>query len=1049
MENNDVPSDDPRIAVIGMAGRFPGAGNLDEFWKNLRAGRESVHFLSTEELLEGGVDPALLDDPDYVRAVAELPDADAFDAPFFGISHREAETLDPQQRVLMECAWHALENAGYNPESMTGRVGLYAGATTSTYLLFHLLPALKLADPLQLLLGNAIDTLTTRIAYKLNLRGPAFAVQCACSTSLVALHLAVESLLDEECDMALAGGVSINYHHRLGYRFLKGSVTSSDGHCRPFDARAEGSIFSSGAGVVVLKRLADALADGDPIRAVVLGSAINNDGRLRVGYTAPSVEGQAEVIADALDVAGIDAETIGYIEAHGTATELGDPIEIQALTRAFRERTERKQFCAIGAVKSNVGHLDVSAGIAGLIKTILALEHREIPPTVHFERPNPKIDFAASPVYPVSELQAWERGEAPRRAGVSSFGMGGTNAHVILEEAPEREPPGRSRPWQLLVVSARTPEALAHGTEELAAHLAAAPEAHLADVGYTLRVGRRAFEHRRMLVCRDCDDAVRVLRGEEPDRLHTSSAPAAGRGVAFLLPGIGEHYPGMGAGLYRDEPVFREAIDRCAELAEPQLGRDLRELLELSGSAEGQAEAPSGGGGLDLRGLLGRSSRPADMGELDRTLHVHPAIFAVEYALAELWMSWGIRPRAMIGHSLGEYVAACLAGVVPLADALRLVIERARLIDALPAGAMLAVTLPEAEVTPLLGDGLSLSAVNSSEVSVLAGENEAIAAIEARLGADGVACRRLPAVRAYHSTMMEPAAEALVERWRECALQAPEIPFVFRGRPERAARDRRAGAARGRSRSGARGPGAPAPGGGGRQGPAGRGPVDALPLRAGGRRRLSAHGPRPAVAGRRRGRLGGFPRRPEAAPSAASGLLLRALSLPDRARRRRRDPGGRDPGGRAPGAAGARRVVPSAVVAPLRPQRSGHGPPAPRAVAGLRRRRRSGRGAPGPAARRRPDGGCGRGRRALRAPGRGGVHRSSRRGGRLRPPPRRARRSPGGHRSLLERLGARERIGIRDLRAGPGAGLPQSRGTCPGSPGTRRGGRASPPGGGE
>ncbi|MCP4654117.1 MAG: acyltransferase domain-containing protein [bacterium] len=772
-----VLANDSRIAVIGMAGRFPGAGNLDELWDNLRAGREAVRFLSAEQMLEGGADPALLDDSDYVKAVAELPDADAFDAPFFGISHRDAEILDPQHRVFLECTWHALENAGYHPGSMAGRVGLYAGATTSTYLLFHLLPGLKAADPLQLLLGNAVDTLATRVAYKLNLRGPAFAVQCACSTSLVAVHLAVESLLAEECDMALAGGVSINYHHRLGYRFQEGSVTSSDGHCRPFDARAAGSIFGSGAGVVVLRRLADALAAGDPIRAVVLGSAINNDGSLRVGYTAPSVEGQAEVIGEALDVAGVDAETIAYIEAHGTATELGDPIEIQALTRAFRERTQRKQFCAIGAVKSNIGHLDVAAGIAGLIKTVLALEQREIPPILHFERPNPKIDFAGSPVYPVSELREWERGAQPRRAGVSSFGMGGTNAHVILEEAPERAPSDPARCWQLLVLSARAPEALARGSEELAAHLAGSPEAVLADVGYTLQVGRRAFEQRRMLVCRDREDAIRVLCGEEPDRLHTSVALAAGRPVAFLLPGIGEHYPGMGSGLYRAEPVFREAVDRCAELAEPHLGRNLRELIDPPGSAEGPAEAP-GGGGLDLRGLLGRSSKPADMGELDRTLHVHPAIFAVEYALARLWMSWGIRPQAMIGHSLGEYVAACLAGVVPLADALRLVVERARLIDELPAGAMLAVTLPEAAAAALLDEGISLSAVNSPEVSVLAGKSAAIAAIEARLAADGVACRRLPAARAYHSAMMEPAAEALVARWRECTLRAPEIPFV-------------------------------------------------------------------------------------------------------------------------------------------------------------------------------------------------------------------------------------------------------------------------------
>ncbi|MCP4663253.1 MAG: type I polyketide synthase, partial [bacterium] len=731
----------------------PGAGNLDEFWENLRAGRESVRFLSAEEMLAGGADPALLDDPDYVKAVAELPDADAFDAPFFGVSHREAETLDPQQRVFLECAWHALENAGYDPGNMTARVGLYAGATTSTYLLFHLLPGLKTADPFQLLLGNAVDTLTTRVAYSLNLRGPAFAVQCACSTSLVAVHLAAESLLDEECDMALAGGVSVNYHHRLGYRFVEGSIASPDGHCRPFDARAEGTIFGSGVGMVVLKRLADALADGDPIRAVVLGSAVNNDGSLKVGYTAPSVEGQAEVIGDALDVAGVDPETIACIEAHGTATDLGDPIEIQALTRAFGERTERKQFCAIGSVKSNIGHLDVAAGIAGLIKTVLALEHRRIPPTLHFERPNPKIDFAGSPVYPASELREWERGEEPRRAGVSSFGMGGTNAHVILEEAPEREPAGPSRSWQLLMLSAKTRTSLDAATAALAGYLERHGECALADVARTLAVGRKAFSHRRIAVCRDPADAAAVLAGggnlapgspreDDGGRLLTQADTREPweRPVVFMFSGQGAQYVGMGLGLYEHEPVFRVELDRCAQLLAPHLDLDLRHLLY---------------------------PRPDDAQEagrrLTQTAVAQPALFAVEYALAALWRQWGIEPEAMIGHSIGEYVAATLAGVFSLEDALALVAARGRLMQEMPAGEMLSVPLPEDEVTSLLGGELSVAAINAPRLCVVSGPGDALGELQRRLAERDLEGRRLHTSHAFHSAMMEPILECFTE----------------------------------------------------------------------------------------------------------------------------------------------------------------------------------------------------------------------------------------------------------------------------------------------
>ncbi|HEX6862796.1 MAG TPA: polyketide synthase, partial [Thermoanaerobaculia bacterium] len=470
-----LPSDlEGSIAIIGLAGRFPGAPDAARFWENLRDGVESVRFLSDEEALALGVAPEALADPDFVKAVSQPDDVDRFDALFFGISHREAELLDPQQRIFLETAWEALENAGHEPGRSGGVTGVFAGTTTSTYLIFNLLADPVLArsgDPLQLLIGNIGDTLATRVSYKLDLKGPSYTVQSACSSSLVAVHNACQSLLSFECDMALAGGVSINVAQSAGYRYQRESIASPDGHCRAFDARAQGTVFGSGAGVVVLKRIEDAVRDGDTIRAVIRGSAVNNDGGLKVGYTAPSVTGQAEVIAEALGAAGVEADTISYIEAHGTGTRLGDPIEIQALTHAYGAETDRTGFCAIGSVKSNIGHLDIAAGVAGLIKAVLALEHGEIPPTLHVEQPSPEIDWSASPVYLNTALADWETDGAPRRAGVSSFGIGGTNAHVILEEAPPAEAAPTKRDRHVLVLSARSEEALAHAAERLAAHL--------------------------------------------------------------------------------------------------------------------------------------------------------------------------------------------------------------------------------------------------------------------------------------------------------------------------------------------------------------------------------------------------------------------------------------------------------------------------------------------------------------------------------------------------------------------------------------------------
>jgi amino acid adenylation domain-containing protein len=797
------------IAIVGMAGRFPGARDLGELWRSLRDGLEAVRFPEAEELLARGLDPARLADPTWVKAVSQMDGYDCFDDLFFGVNPREAELMDPQHRVLLECAWEALESAGYEPQQIAGRVGVWAGATLSTYLLFHLVgnPLTEGADPLQVVLGNASDALATRISYKLNLRGPSHSVQCACSTSLVAVHAACQALLNEECDLALAGGVSIQADAGLGYRYVPGSVASPDGHCRAFDAAAEGSIFGSGVGLVVLKRLDQALADRDTIRAVILGSAVNNDGSLKVGFTAPGVTGQAAVISEALAVAAVDPVTIAYIEAHGTGTALGDPVEIQAVTRAFREYTDRRGFCAIGSVKSNFGHLDVAAGVTGLIKTVLALEHRQLPPSLHFEQPNPRIDFAAAPVYVNAALASWPAGPegGPRRAGVNSFGLGGTNAHVVVEEAPAPASALRTRPWQLLTLSARTPEALAAAGERLAAHLADGAAsasagrtgtggdaglhgradgdrldghagldglASLADAAYTLAAGRRAFGVRQALVCRDAADAAACLAAGDPVRLLTpaqtgESWPETGRPVAFVFPGQGAQHVGMGRDLYESEPLFRDEIDRAAAFLAPRLGADLRRVLyPAPGDRDAEKEAAR---------------------QLGRTAIAQPALLVVEVALARLLGSWGVRPRAMLGHSLGEYAAAVLAGVFTLEQALDLVAERGRLIEEVGggvAGMMLAVPLSEAEIAPYLEQqggehgGVHLAALNAPCLVSVAGPAAAVAELASRLGEAGIAAMPLQVAFAGHSPQTEPAVAPFRARVAAVGPKAPEIPFL-------------------------------------------------------------------------------------------------------------------------------------------------------------------------------------------------------------------------------------------------------------------------------
>lgn len=747
------------IAIIGMAGRFPGAGNIDEFWRNLRDGVESISFFSKEELEASGIDGAVIEDPRYVRANGILKDPDCFDAPFFGFSPREAEIMDPQHRVFLECAWECLENAGYDSERHDGRIGMFAGTSISSYLLSNLLSnrdLLKSAGGFQVLIGNDKDHLPTRVSYKLNLKGPSVLVQTACSTSLVAVHMACQSLLGGECDIALAGGVSIRFPQQTGYLYQVDGIASPDGHCRAFDARAEGTVSGSGVGIVALKRLADAIADRDSIQAIIIASAINNDGALKIGYTAPSIDGQCDVITEAIAMAEVFPETITYVEAHGTGTSLGDPIEVAALTQAFRAHTKKKGFCAIGSVKTNIGHLDAAAGVAGLIKTVLALKHRMIPPSLHFEEPNPKMDIGNTPFYVNAKLSEWKEQPFPRRAGLSSFGMGGTNAHVILEEAPVATKADESRDWQLLTVSAKTDRALEAATDSLADLLRKDSGEALADIAYTYSVGRRDFDHRRMLVCRDLDDARAALESPDGKRVHTATVQEMrDRPVVFMFAGQGSQYVNMALDLYRGEPTFHKHVSVCSKLLKADLGFDLMDVLYPT---EAQFE---------------NATR-----QIDQTAVTQPALFVIEYALAGLWMEWGIQPEAMIGHSIGEYVAACLAGVFSLDDALALIAARGKLIQTLTPGAMLSVALSEKEARTLLGRHLSLAAINAPSLCVVSGPAESVDELEAMLIKREVACRRLQTSHAFHSQMLDPILDAFAARAREVGFKKPVIPFV-------------------------------------------------------------------------------------------------------------------------------------------------------------------------------------------------------------------------------------------------------------------------------
>ena len=743
------------VAIIGMAGRFPGAPDVETFWRNLAAGEEAIRLYSPEELRAAGVAEEQLANPAYVPARGALDDVDLFDAAYFNYPPREAEMLDPQQRLFLECAHEALDSAGYDPKRFAGLIGVYAGSAASTYL-FNLMsrPDRLVGGSLPMQLGNDKDFLATRASYKLDLRGPSINVQTACSTSLVAVHEACRALIEGECDMALAGGVNATAVRVGGYTYVEQGILSPDGHCRAFDADARGTVPGEGVGVIVLKRLEDALHDRDVIHAVVRGTAINNDGDQKIGFTAPSVRRQAEVIALAQAVAGVEPGSISYIEAHGTGTSLGDPIEVEALNLVFADGD--REPCAMGSVKSNIGHLDAAAGIAGLIKTVLALKHAELPPSLHFKHPNPAIRFDDGPFKVSTRLEPWLAAPgAPRRAGVNSFGIGGTNAHIVLEEAPACKPSGDARQLALLALSARTAGGLETASQRLAAHLERHPALPLADVSYTLRVGRREHEHRRVVVCGDHDSAIAALRGRDRSRSWTARANSKQPAVVFMFPGQGTQYPGMGRELYDTEPVYRHAVDRCAEHLAPLIGCDLRTLLFPSPGLESQCA-----------------------GELGRTSLTQPALFVTGYALARLLLARGVEPDAMLGHSIGELTAACVSGALTLEDALTLVAERGRLMEDTPEGAMLAVGIDEQALGEHIGSGLSIAAINAPRACVVSGMPEDVAVLEQRLAAVDIPCQRLHTRRAFHSELMDSVLDRLTAAAGRLRALPPRIRYL-------------------------------------------------------------------------------------------------------------------------------------------------------------------------------------------------------------------------------------------------------------------------------
>ncbi len=795
------------IAVVGMAGRFPGAPNVRVFWENIKNGVESIAFFSDEELAEAGVSPQLLSNPNYVKARGYLDAAEYFDASFFGYPPVEACIMDPQLRFFHECTWEALEDAGCVPETVGGSIGVYFGASDNLNWRGNVLMSGESTGSMFVdSLFNNKDLFSSRLSYLLNLSGPSCSINSACSTSLVAIHLASRGLLGGECDIALAGGASITMQQKDGYVYQEGMIESPDGHCRSFDAEAGGTVFGSGIGLVVLKRLEDAVEGGNHIYAVIKGSAVNNDGRQKVGYTAPGVDGQAGVIETALQVAEVEAESIDYIETHGTATALGDSVEIKALVRGLNR--DKNVPCPIGSVKPNVGHLDCAAGVAGFIKTVLALKNRVIPPTLHFKSPNPALGVEETPFYVNAALTPFTNKGRLLRAGISSFGIGGTNAHVIVEEAPEMAVSAEAagvvevgRKVQLLPLSARTGEALQDAAKNLALFLQSEQDMSLRDMAYTLQTGRKGFSHRGYAVCGDAAEAVEILSDPASSKFQVLAAEKEYRHMVFLFSGQGSQYVDMGRELYEKERIFRDEMDRCFKLLLPIMAEGLRrdglsslnELLypgEVAGDVSGDVSSNVSGdvsGNVsgdvisnisgDVSGDVSGDGKAGKEELLNRTEYTQPLLFAFLYALAKQLIHWGIKPDVMMGYSFGEYVAACLAGVFTLEEGLRLVVLRGRLMQGLPVGAMLSVPMPEEQLRRLLKGHLSIAIVNEP-ACIVAGPPEEIDALEEEMKGRRLMCMRLNTTFAAHSALMDNAVADFEAQLRRISFKEPQTPII-------------------------------------------------------------------------------------------------------------------------------------------------------------------------------------------------------------------------------------------------------------------------------
>lgn len=746
------------IAIIGMAGRFPGAKNIDIFWKNLCSGQESITFFTREEMLSDGVDEQLINNPNHVNAGGILEDYDKFDAGFFKYTPREAELLNPQDRLFLEMTWWAFEDAGYDILKYKKPVGVFIGAFSNHYYLFsgQQEDCFDNENYWQKNMLSNSSFLPTRVSFYFNLTGPSIGIQTACSSSLVAVHAACQSLLSGECVMALAGGVAVNERQKTGYLYQENMILSSDGHCRAFDAKADGTVFGNGLGVVVLKRLEDAIKDGDRIDAIIKGSAVNNDGGFKTGYTAPSVHGQAKAVIAALKASDVDAETISYVEAHGTGTILGDPIEIEALTRAFQEFTKEKNFCLIGSLKTNIGHLDCAAGIAGLIKTALCLKHKIIPPSLHFEEPNPSIDFKNSPFVVNDRLTQWNCDDLPRRAGVSSLGIGGTNAHVILEEAPEMFSSKSKKNTWLICFSAKTEFSLNALMDTYLDFLLNHRETNIADLAYTLQIGRCGHEYRAVIICDNIDELIEILSNKSSNYLLTNKVPIRQRKFVFMFPGQGTQYANMGAYFYKLFPVYKNIIDQCANILLTIINLDIRDILYAQRKDN-----------FDKESLL-----------LTDNQCIQISLFVVEYALANLLISLNIHPNYLIGHSLGEYVAACLSGVLSIEDALYIVSLRGKLMHQQQPGEMLAILSPFDSIKSLLSGEISLSAVNTKNSCVVSGSIGEIENLREKLDERKIKNVPLKSSHAFHSRMMCPMLEEFTEGFNNIKLNSPQIPFI-------------------------------------------------------------------------------------------------------------------------------------------------------------------------------------------------------------------------------------------------------------------------------